>query len=115
MPIVLRFLFTTLVFLCIAVPSVHGQNQTDPAVAVQKEAEKGGYRLIEVDELSTLFHDSSQNILLIDTRQDWEYRTGYIKGATHVPVEPTWFSRLLKRQELSQKLGPDKERILVFY
>jgi predicted sulfurtransferase len=68
-----------------------GESPQNAALAVQKEAERGGYRLIEIDELWEKYQDSQTNLLLIDTRQDWEYNTGSIEGAIHFPMESTWF------------------------
>ena len=45
---------------------------------------------------------------LVDTRQDWEYRTGHIHGAIHFPMEPTWWSRWRKADALKDLLGPDR-------
>ena len=87
----------------------------DPETLVLQEAERGGYRLIEIDALRELYQNKADRILLIDTRQDWEYRSGYIKGAHHFPMEPTWFSRLIQRNALARLLGPDRDRILIFY
>ena len=39
---------------------------------------------------------TTQQPMLIDTRQDWEYRTGHIQGAINFPMEPTWWSRWRK-------------------
>lgn len=83
--------------------------------AIQKEAERGNYHLIDIDQLWELYQNSERDVLLIDTRQDWEFRTGSIEGALHFPMEPTRFSRLIQRGPMAQALGPDKERILVFY
>lgn len=115
MPIVLNIMIALLTLAWSAIPMAAGQTQTDLAFLVQKEAEKGGYRLIDVGELRELYQDTSRNVLLIDTRQDWEYRTGHITDAIHFPMEPNWFSRLIQRHALAQKLGPDKDRILIFY
>ena len=111
----LKVLVTFLATLVWAVSSTADQPQTDLAAAVQKEAEKGKYRLVNVDELWDIYQDSSRQALLIDTRQDWEFRTGYIEDAVHFSMEPTWFSRLIQRTPLAQALGPDKDRILIFY
>jgi rhodanese-related sulfurtransferase len=51
----------------------------------------------------------------VDTRQEWEYRTGHIQGAPNFPMEPTWFARWQRKGELGKLLGPDKERSVVFY
>lgn len=113
-----RTLSLAIVFLivaCVAVLTGSGQSPAEPITSVQKEAEQGKYQLIDVDELWKLYQDSSRPPLLIDTRQDWEYRTGHITNAIHFSMEPTWFSRLLQRSALAEKLGSVKNRILVFY
>jgi hypothetical protein len=81
----------------------------------QAEAERGGYRLITTDELWERYQEGGENLLLIDTRQDWEYRTGHIAGAVHFSMEPTWRARWLSRRPLRKLLGHDKEIPLVFY
>jgi rhodanese-related sulfurtransferase len=32
-------------------------------------------------------------LLLVDTRQEWEYRTGHIKSSVNFPMEQAWLSR----------------------
>jgi rhodanese-related sulfurtransferase len=51
----------------------------------------------------------------VDTRQEWEYRTGHIKNALNFPIEPTWLSRWRKKDALQTFLGLDKNRLIVFY
>lgn len=82
---------------------------------VQAEARAGGYRLIATEELAQRFRQDPAGILLVDTRQEWEYRTGQIAGAVNFPMEPTWWARWRKAGELEDLLGPDKDRLLVFY
>jgi ABC-type bacteriocin/lantibiotic exporter with double-glycine peptidase domain len=82
---------------------------------VVAEAKKGGYQLISTDELWERYSKERQSLLLVDTRQEWEYRTGHIKGAVLFTIEPTWLSRWRKRGELATFLGPDKDRFIVFY
>ena len=82
---------------------------------VQKEAQKGRYRLIQVEALWDKFQKDPGALLLVDTRQDWEFRTGHIKGALNFPVEPTWWSRWRKQKDLHAFLGPNKNRFVVFY
>lgn len=84
-------------------------------VEVQAEAARGGYRLINTAELAKLYQQPPANLLLVDTRQDWEYRSGHIKGAVDFPMEPTWWSRWRARGPLGALLGPDKNRLVVFY
>jgi predicted sulfurtransferase len=81
---------------------------------VLAEAKNGGYRLITTSELSERYQDA-KSILLVDSRQEWEYRTGHIKGALNFPIEPTWWSRRSKASALESLLGPDKDRMVVFY
>jgi len=82
---------------------------------VVAEATNGGYRLINTDELRQRYEADPGSILLIDTRQEWEFAMGHIKGATNFPMEPTAWSRWWKKGELAAELGPDKDRFIVFY
>jgi hypothetical protein len=79
------------------------------------EAGEGGYRLISTHELSRRYNADGQNILLVDTRQDWEFAMGHIKGAVNFPMEPTWWSRWWKKGDLAAALGDDKNRLIIFY
>ena len=109
-----RFLATLLVVVC----AVMGPATTPFAASmaeVQKEAEQGGYQLLTSDELWGLVSGEPSGVLLVDTRQEWEYASGHIAGAVNFPMEPTWLARLTKRGELEQFLGPDKEKRVVFY
>jgi hypothetical protein len=82
---------------------------------VRAEAARGGYSLINTEELAKLYRQSSAKPLLVDTRQDWEYRSGYIQGAVNFPLDPTWWSRWRSQGRLAALLGPDKDRLVVFY
>jgi 3-mercaptopyruvate sulfurtransferase SseA len=82
---------------------------------VLTEARQGGYQLITTDELSRRYTAKPNSLLLVDTRQEWEYRTGHIKNALNFPMEPTWLSRWRKKGALKKFLGPDKNRFIVFY
>jgi 3-mercaptopyruvate sulfurtransferase SseA len=82
---------------------------------VQAEAKRGGYRLINTTELAQRYRQDFPRLLLVDTRQDWEYRSGHIKGAVNFPIEPTWWSRWRSRGRLAALLGPDQDRLVVFY
>ena len=82
---------------------------------VVAEAKKGGYQLISTDELWERYKKERQSLLLVDARQEWEYRTGHIKGAVLFSMEPTWLSRWREKGELATFLGPDKDRFIVFY
>ena len=79
------------------------------------EAKAGGYRLINTDELKQLYEKDLGSILLVDTRQEWEFAMGHIQGAVNFPIEPTQWSRWWKKGNLAAVLGPNKNRFIVFY
>ena len=79
------------------------------------EAKAGGYRIITTEALAERYAKAPSDLMLIDTRQEWEYRTGHIKGAFNFSMEPTWWARLQASDDLEAFLGPDKKRTLVFY
>ena len=82
---------------------------------VLAEAKAGGYKVITTQELSDRFQKDAKSLLLVDTRQGWEYRTGHLKGALNFPVEPSWWSRWRKASALETFLGPNKDRTVIFY
>lgn len=82
---------------------------------VLAEGRNGGYKIITTEELSERYQKDPESLLLVDTRQEWEYRTGHLKGAVIFPMEPTWWSRWHKASALETFLGPDKDRMVVFY
>jgi len=82
---------------------------------VVTEAEVGGYKLITTQELAEIYKDKNSDRLIVDTRQNWEYRAGHIKGAVNFPIEPTAWSRWKNKGDLETLLGPDTERLIVFY
>ena len=82
---------------------------------VVTEAEMGNYKLISTDELWKRYSKNPDSLLVADSRQEWEYRAGHIKGAVNFPMEPTWFSRWRKKGNLEALLGSDKDRFIVFY
>lgn len=105
-------LLTALTVWYLKWPVIPKQAGWDDVVA---EAERGGYKIISTEDLAKRFIENPSEILLIDTRQEWEYRTGHIAGAQNFPMEPTWWSRWSKSDELEEVLGPDKDHPLVFY
>jgi len=82
---------------------------------VLAEAKSGGYRIITTEELAREYQKDSGNLLLVDTRQEWEYRTGHLKGALNFSIEPTWWARWREASALETFLGLDKDRVVVFY
>lgn len=82
---------------------------------VRAEAARGGYRLIDTAALAKIYQQSPANFLLVDTRQDWEYRSGHMQAAVNFPIDPTWWGRFRAQDRLAAMLGPDKDRLVVFY
>jgi 3-mercaptopyruvate sulfurtransferase SseA len=89
-----------------------GQATWDDVIA---EAKAGGYAIISTEELADRYREEASDLLLVDTRQEWEYRTGHIAGALNFPMEPTWWARWQKSDDLEEFLGSNKDRSLVFY
>ena len=112
-------LVATVAIIITAVAVWHVKRPVAPKQAtwddVIAEAKAGGYRIITTEELADRYHNDPSGSLLVDTRQDWEYRTGHIEGALNFPMEPTWWSRWRKSSDLRAFLGPDQDRTLVFY
>jgi hypothetical protein len=82
---------------------------------VLTEAKTGGYQIITTEDLAARYRKEPRSLLLVDTRQEWEYRTGHLRGAVNFSMEPTWWSRWRSASALETFLGPDKERSIVFY
>jgi len=82
---------------------------------VLAEGKNGDYRIITTDKLARLYQQDPGSLLLVDTRQEWEFRTGHLQGAVNFPMEPTAWARWRKAAELETFLGPDKDRTVVFY
>ena len=97
----------------------HGQTPVTTVQAtwedVITEGKVGGYSIITTEELISRYKDEYSKLLIVDTRQEWEYRTGHIAGAVNFPMEPTWWSRLRNAGKLEEFLGSDKDRDIVFY
>ena len=114
---------TTLLAFLAVVTTVAALWLTNGAVTPKKatwndvlaEAKRGGYRLISTDELWEQYSQNHDSLYLVDTRQEWEYRTGHLQGAVNFPMEPTWFARWKKKGDLRKFLGADKDRTIVFY
>jgi predicted sulfurtransferase len=111
--ILLIFLYLLVGQSALAAAAVQPPEQSYDTVIA--EAKKGGYRLIEIDGLRQVYEQAGDDIILVDTRQDWEYHTGHIKEAVNFPMEPTWMARLTQQGALKQFLGPDKTKTIVFY
>jgi predicted sulfurtransferase len=82
---------------------------------VLQEAKAGSYKIITTEELSGRYQKDADSLLLVDTRQEWEFRTGHLKGAVNFPIEPTMWSQWRKASALETLLGPNKDRTVIFY
>jgi hypothetical protein len=82
---------------------------------VLAEAKAGGYTVITTEELFKRYEKDAGGLLLVDTRQEWEFRTGHLRGAVNFPMEPTAWSRWRKAAALTTLLGPDKKQTIIFY
>ena len=60
---------------------------------------------MSTNELKELYEKNLEKILLVDTRQDWEFAAGHIKAAVNFPIEPTWWSRWRKKADLLRCSG----------
>jgi len=56
------------------------------------EATNGGYQLINTDELRPRHERDPRSILLVDTRQDWEFAMGHIAGEITPKPRPEYQS-----------------------
>lgn len=78
-------------------------------------ARRGGYRLIDTEELELMHRENNNHLLLVDTRPWPGFQAGHIKDAVCFPLVPTWWARWSCRQVLAALLGPDQDRAIVFY
>jgi len=84
---------------------------------VFQEAEKGGYEILSTEELWEM-HQADPDLLIVDTRQEWEYRLGHVKGAENFFMQPWFWDRWMKRSDLRdflQERTRDKDNPIVFY
>lgn len=112
--------FTALIVIGITIIALWATNRAvTPKDAswedVVAEARAGGYNLITTAALWEKYQTDPGSLLIVDTRQEWEFRTGHIKQAVNFPMEPTWLARRQKKAALERFLGPDKNRAIVFY
>lgn len=92
-------------------PPVEGVASTDLIAA----AEQGGYRLIDLAALRERYEKDPENLLLVDTREEAEFRAGHIRNARLFSIKPTWWGRLTSAGKLRAFLGADRKRFIGFY
>lgn len=79
------------------------------------EATAGGYKLCTTEALAAHLKNDPQHLLIVDARQEWEFRTGHIRGAVLFPAETGKWWWFRHKSALARVLGPDKDRMVVFY
>ncbi|MBU4316979.1 MAG: rhodanese-like domain-containing protein [Proteobacteria bacterium] len=82
---------------------------------VLSEARTGGYHIITTEGLAEQYSKDPSVMMIVDTRQEWEYRTGHIEGALNFPMESTRWARWRKADDLKGLLGSNLDRSVVFY
>ena len=83
--------------------------------ASEREAERGGYRLVDLAELRERYEKDPESLLLVDTREAWEFRAGRIRNARLFSMKPTWWARFRSAGKMKRFLGADKTRFIGFY
>jgi len=85
-------------------------------VQARDEAEQNGYKLITSPELKALY-DSGKDLATIDVRPGYEYRDGHLPHAKNLEFDLGDKLELKpeKQAALIALLGPDKQRMVVFY
>jgi hypothetical protein len=94
---------------------VKASERDDARAGVVAEAERGGYRLVHLAELRERYEKDPESLLLVDTREEWEFRAGRIRSARLFSMKPTWWARLRSAGKLKRFLGADKTRFIGFY
>lgn len=87
------------------------------AVAFHREVERGGYKVVSTTELKSWL-DQKKDVLIIDTMPyEDSYKKQHIPGAVQMefPIPEMTHLDEKKKAELEKLLGPNKDRLIVFY
>lgn len=87
------------------------------AVTFAKEVDRGNYKIVTTPELKEWI-DQKKNMLIIDTMPyEASYKKNHIPGALPMefPIPEMTTIDDAKKAELMKLLGPDKNRLIVFY
>jgi len=101
--------------LLASVHLVKASEREDARARVVAEAERGGYRLVDLAGLRERYEKDPEGLLLVDTREEWEFRAGRIRNARLFSMKPTWWARFRSAGKLKRFLGADKTRFIGFY
>lgn len=87
------------------------------AVNFQREVERGGYKVVSSTELKGWL-DQKKDMLIVDTMPyEDSYKKQHIPGAVQLEFPIPEMTQLdeKKKAELEKLLGPNKDRLIVFY
>ncbi|MFP5212421.1 MAG: rhodanese-like domain-containing protein [Acidobacteriota bacterium] len=87
------------------------------AIKFAKEVEKGGYKIVSVEELKGWI-DGKKDMLLVDTMPlEDSYKKNHIPAAVQMEFPKEEMTQLddARKAQLEKLLGPDKDRLIVFY
>ena len=87
------------------------------AVTFAKEMERGGYKVLATEELKGWI-DQKKPMLIVDTMPyEASYKKQHVPGAVQLEFPIPEMTQLDDRTKdaLEKLLGPDKERLIVFY
>jgi thiosulfate/3-mercaptopyruvate sulfurtransferase len=87
------------------------------AVTFAREVARGGYKIIDTQELKTWI-DAKKEMLLVDTMPyEDSYKKQHIPGAIQMEFPIPEMTQLdwKKKADLEKLLGPNKDRLIVFY
>ncbi|MDQ5986053.1 MAG: hypothetical protein CSYNP_01771 [Syntrophus sp. SKADARSKE-3] len=87
------------------------------AVTFAKEVDRGGYKLVTTEELKG-WQDQKRPMLIVDTMPyEASYKKQHVPGAVQMEFPIPEMSKLddKTKDALVRLLGPDKNRIIVFY
>jgi thiosulfate/3-mercaptopyruvate sulfurtransferase len=87
------------------------------AVTFAREVERGGYKILTTEELKG-WVDQKKPILIVDTMPyEASYKKQHVPGAVQIEFPIPEMTKLDDKTKaaLEKLLGPDKERLIVFY
>ena len=73
-----------------------------------------GYTKVDTETLRKMM-EQVPSPLVVDLRDKSGYSLGHLPAAVSLPMKPGFWKNLVNRFRLSWLLGPDKDRIIVFY
>ena len=77
-------------------------------------ARASGYGLLATEELETLMLEDA-HALVVSVMDPETFRKDHIPGSVNFTMGNSALSRLLKRKPFRAFLGPDRDRLLIFY